>query len=225
MPRRAVRRLESPLFVQDETEDFTALLRSGSLSSVRDMLGAVSPEDAEAWTCEPLDDKGRTALHCALSAPAAGEQLQLVRHLCARRADVNVGDANGVTPLHLAAHHGSKYVLRALLCAGGDNLRRTADGRTTVDFATCNPSPVEAFEVVGWPGQGPAEKPLEPRKASGKSVTPAAAVPASGGPTPAPTPAQAGDEEELHLAWPLVLTAIWFALLAVLSTAIIRALS
>ena len=42
---------------------------------------------------------------------------------------------------------------RTLLCARADNQQRSRDGRSTVDFAQLNPTPVEIFEVLGWPGK------------------------------------------------------------------------
>ncbi|CAE7499016.1 ABCA12, partial [Symbiodinium necroappetens] len=165
MPRRPVRRKDADLFIEDETDTFKDAVRAGKLSTVQEMLGAVSEDDAGCWCCEALDNFGRTALHHVLAGPDQEQILLLARFLCRQRADPNASDENGVTPLHLAAQRGSKHVIRSLLCARADNQQRTSDGRSTVDFAQFNPSPVEAFEVVGWPGKGPELHPLEPKKA------------------------------------------------------------
>merc|ERR1712039_688192 len=84
------------------------------------------------------------------------------------------------TTLHIAAEHGSKFVIRTLLCARADNTKRTDDGRTTVDFAKLNDSQAEAFSVVGWPGEGADPDPL----ALKKRLTPSATITNSAG-TPA----------------------------------------
>merc|ERR1719235_825305 len=127
------------------------------------MLAAVKPEDAVEWANGNLDEDGSRALHIALDSPAEGlPQMQLVRVLLAHRADPNAIDGRGLAPLHLGAQHSSKYVLRALLCAGADNSVRTQDGRTTIDCAQCNPNPIETYEVLGWPGQEPLKDPLPP---------------------------------------------------------------
>ena len=136
-------------------------------------------------------------LHHATAAPLE-EQIALMRLLIVQRADVNVADQQGIGPLHLAAMRGSKHVIRTLLCARADNQQRTKDGRSTVDFAALSPSPVEAFEVLGWPGQGPRERPLE--RPEPKAL------------------AQEAQAEEVpqwsELAFPLLLLLAWFALLA-----------
>lgn len=232
MARRPVRRKDAPLFVEDETDEFRAALQRGDGRTVQDMLAGVAPEDATAWALGPLDAGGRTALHFAFTAPAEAH-LQLVRLLCSRRADANAADAGGVTPLHLGAQRGSKFAVRALLCAGADNLRRTADGRSTVDFAACNPSPVELFEVVGWPGKGPNPRPLDPprRRPDGQGAAEAqaatgpnlaamdVAAAASQAAMPGATVATEGCEP---LAAPLLLAALWFAFLGVAAALIIR---
>lgn len=249
-PRRQVRRKDAPLYVQDETPEFVEALKSGSCQGVVDMLSAVTPEDADAWLRDPLDDSGRTSLHYALAGPQEAH-LRLVRLLCGNRADVNAATTDGVQPIHLCAQRGNKYALRALCCAGADNLRQTADGRTTVDFAALNPSPMEMFEVVGWPGQGPRQDPLKPpRPPAASPVTqdpagvwkPGASAPGPSGTggrhsspeaaAAAAAAAAAGESGKIaagasaddspSLTGPLLLAALWFAFLAVVAGVVIR---
>mmetsp|Transcript_9820 Transcript_9820/g.23614 ORF Transcript_9820/g.23614 Transcript_9820/m.23614 type:complete len:221 (+) Transcript_9820:50-712(+) len=215
---RPVRRKDADLFIQDETDDFKGAVRAGKFSLVQEMLGAVAPEDATSWCCEALDDYGRTALHHALVGPGE-EQLRLIRLLTQQRADPNAAGDDGVTPLHLAAQRASKYVIRSLLCARADNQKLAADGRSTVDFAELNPSPVEAFEVVGWPGQGPELHPLEPRtKANAAKAK--AAKPALENDAPALEEAQ--EVSEVSLAWALLAVIAWFCLLAAVAFLVIK---
>lgn len=228
------------------TQDLCKALLHGDATAVQELLAAVSPEDAAALVCSALDDTCQTtALHHVISSPAEG-QLRIVRLLCAKRADPNAADVNGITPLHLAAQHGSKYVLRALLCAGADNLLRTTDGRTTVDFATANPSQAEAFGVVGWPGTGPEPHPLEPKQKHGQKHVHKAvgAAPAGNGDqTQGATTSLAnatdggcnsecsatdtalaapGNYDEPNLAWPLLAAAIWFGVLGIMASQVIQ---
>ncbi|CAE8639804.1 unnamed protein product [Polarella glacialis] len=234
MPRKPVRRKDADNFVLDETDDFRTAVCSGKTDVVKDMLAAVSKEDAQTWACGALDDAdGRTALHHAISAPEQ-EQIQMIRLLGAQRADPNAAGPDGVTPLHLAAQRGSKFVIRTLLCARADNQKQAADGRTAVDFAKYNPSPVEAFEVVGWPGTGPELKPLEPKKAPGKSASGSGG--AAEGTGQGPLMAYEAFEEKngykavseepappwSSLTWPLLAAAIWFGLLSMVVAHVIR---
>eukprot|EP00438_Fugacium_kawagutii_P000248 Skav212293 [mRNA] locus=scaffold732:557772:561904:- [translate_table: standard] len=164
---RAVRQKDADLFVEDETESFRDALRQGQTQKgqledgvrwtagfvtaglvMLSELGAPAQEDdASLWCCEALDAYGRTALHHAMMAPAGA----------GGRADPNAGDVEGIAPLHLAAQRASKFTIRTLLCARADNQQRSHDGRSTVDFAQLNPAPVEAFEVLGWPGKALGE--------------------------------------------------------------------
>ncbi|CAJ1339136.1 unnamed protein product, partial [Effrenium voratum] len=204
---RRIRQRDSNLFVQDETDTFRDAILAGKIGLVQEMLRGVSDEDAAAWCCGPLDAAGRTALHC-VACGTGQAQLQLVRVLKQHRADPNAADSNGIAPLHLAAQRGSKYIIRSLLCARADNLQRSADGRSTADFAKLNPSPVEAFEVVGWPGEAAQEK-------TGKAASPLLQCQAE---------AEGGGSSGESLLLPLLATLSWFLVLALLSTAVIRSL-
>eukprot|EP00927_Polykrikos_kofoidii_P053733 TRINITY_DN48295_c0_g1_i1.p1 TRINITY_DN48295_c0_g1~~TRINITY_DN48295_c0_g1_i1.p1 ORF type:complete len:295 (+),score=55.57 TRINITY_DN48295_c0_g1_i1:78-962(+) len=145
----------------EETRKFREALETGNATSVQELLQNASPEHAAELCCAPLDDRGWTSLHCALEGPKESH-LRLVRFLCNQRADVTASGHDAVTPLHLGAQHGSKYVVRMLLNARADNLKRTADGRSTVDFAKTNAFPTEIFEEVGWPDKGPNVEVLLP---------------------------------------------------------------
>jgi len=140
---------------------FCDALKCGDAASAQEMLTAAAPEDAIAWSSGPLDDQGRTALHYVLEGPQASH-LRLTRFLCQQRADVNSAGPDGITPLHLGAKNGSKYVVRALLCARADNLKETTDGRSTVDFAQNNVLAADIFEEVGYPDTGPTSEVLRP---------------------------------------------------------------
>eukprot|EP00929_Paragymnodinium_shiwhaense_P075608 TRINITY_DN38675_c0_g2_i2.p1 TRINITY_DN38675_c0_g2~~TRINITY_DN38675_c0_g2_i2.p1 ORF type:complete len:238 (+),score=63.29 TRINITY_DN38675_c0_g2_i2:61-774(+) len=235
MERRKVRRKDAPLYVEDETEEFCETLKSGNLKKVEEMLENCEEADGRHWIQGPLDDSGRIALHYALQGPSESH-LRLVRLLTANKADANAAGPDGVTPLHFAAQKSSKFAVRALLVARADNQKRTTDGRTTVDFAACNESPVEMFEVLGWPGQGPRKDPLAPPWEQGKGAkrdaasvaaaqdaAPGAAGDSQGAVQTAEQPAVLpGDDSSVSLTGPLFLTAIWFGVLAVVAHFVIQ---
>lgn len=244
--RKPVRRKNADLYIEDETDEFTAAVQRGDTPTVASMLQETDEDGAATWALGPLDDDDSTALHLASAAPTEG-QLRLVRMLCLQRADPNRPAKGGVTPLHMAVQRSSKYVVRMLLCNGGDNQRRTEAGQSTVDLAQCNPSPIEMYEVVGWPGEGPRLKPLEPRRpaktgeaaqagnAVGSAGAEGAAVGAAIKGAGAALATGAGDREVTAdvaaaaakasyegLSWPLLLAALWFALLAAGAAFLIR---
>merc|ERR1712039_584640 len=136
------------------------------------------------------------------------------------------------TTLHIAAEHGSKFVIRTLLCARADNTKRTDDGRTTVDFAKLNDSQAEAFSVVGWPGEGADPNPLALKKrlAPGATITHSAGMPASDDAHKWATDtansghtsnSDAGSPASSGLAMPLMLAAVWFAILGMVAAVVI----
>ncbi|CAL1152151.1 unnamed protein product [Cladocopium goreaui] len=211
MERRKVRRRDADLFVEDETELFRDALRAGQTQKVKEMLAEVAEEDASVWCREPLDVYGRRALHHAMMAPHEA-QMQLIRLLVSGRADPNAGDEEGIAPLHLAAQRASKFTIRTLLCARADNQQRSRDGRSTVDFVQLNPLPVEIFEVLGWPGKGPRQNPLDRNDAS------ASEKPSTLEQHP---PVEAEESGWSQLLLPLMAALLWFSFLGLVSYLVI----
>eukprot|EP00928_Gymnodinium_smaydae_P018742 TRINITY_DN17146_c0_g4_i1.p1 TRINITY_DN17146_c0_g4~~TRINITY_DN17146_c0_g4_i1.p1 ORF type:complete len:259 (-),score=55.95 TRINITY_DN17146_c0_g4_i1:228-929(-) len=198
---RKVKRLKAATYVEDETDIFIASLQSGAAPAALKMLEEVSEEDKQAWVSGPLDAKGLTALHYALGSSGTGSgQLNLVSLLCSRKADPNAKGPGGVTPFHLCVQFCKQDVIKAMLRYGADNKLRTDDGKSTVQFAQCNPDPIETFEVVGWPTSGP----LDLDKA-GEVV---------GKPELKSVAADWTGMDAASLRGPLLLTALWFIFLA-----------
>jgi len=82
------------------------------------------------------DSTGRTALHiaCAESNSESSREGSIVARLLEAGADPNVEDADGTTPLHVAAACGSEKVVQLLLLAGAE-ARATTAGDTPLHLA------------------------------------------------------------------------------------------
>ncbi len=55
--------------------------------------------------------------------------------LLEHRADPNIREPNGYTPLHTAAQNGDDEMIRTLLYGGADQLLTSDDGKTALDLA------------------------------------------------------------------------------------------
>jgi uncharacterized protein len=66
---------------------------------------------------------------------ALSQNCETVRVLIAQGADVNIEQAGGYTPLHLAAAAGLEELTRILLQAGADPARLCHQGKTPADYA------------------------------------------------------------------------------------------
>jgi ankyrin repeat protein len=101
-------------------------------------------------------DSGQTALHIAAGCFIARRRAQvaperhmppeyvayelaapqkMVRDLIARGADINAADAEGKTPLMMAAMHDWPDVVKTLLAAGAAAKPRDGEGRSAIDYA------------------------------------------------------------------------------------------
>jgi len=82
----------------------------------------------------PTETKDKTALHVACEVSEEPIIELLVKH----GADVNVLDADGFSPLHLAAIHGNMQVVKKLVDLKADVNLTTADGKDAADYANLN---------------------------------------------------------------------------------------
>ena len=84
----------------------------------------------------PVNSPSRNALRAApiQSAAAAGHG-KIVELLLKHKADPNVREQGGYTPLHAAAQNGDKDMIRALIYGGADFTIQSDDGKMPVDLA------------------------------------------------------------------------------------------
>jgi hypothetical protein len=75
-----------------------------------------------------------------ISAPAwdAKRQVETIRHLLDRGANIHLQDKNGATPLHRAVRTRCSAAVRCLLEAGGDPTTRNKSGSTPFHLAVQN---------------------------------------------------------------------------------------
>jgi ankyrin repeat protein len=76
-----------------------------------------------------------TPLHSAVANRDPQKSLALTRLLLRHGANVNVAQHGGWTPLHQAAAHGQREIVRMLLERGADPHATSSDGRTAAQMA------------------------------------------------------------------------------------------
>jgi uncharacterized protein len=99
--------------------------------------------DVRQWSDNSTHNQ---ALHAAM---AGRGDLRILSALLARGADVNIAEAGGYTPLHLAAGRGEVPLLNVLLAHGADAAARTDEGKTAETIARERGFPIAARRLRG----------------------------------------------------------------------------
>jgi uncharacterized protein len=79
-----------------------------------------------------LNQQGNTALHAAI---AGRNEMPVTAALLAAGSDASAVDAQGYTPLHLAASRGDRALTELLLACGVDRMVRAGDGKCAAEIA------------------------------------------------------------------------------------------
>ena len=108
---------------QRDAEAAVEACTSGEIGTLRALLASNGGAIVE-WK----DDEGLTVLASACYSPFASKQVAMVELLLQSRADPNVADHEGNTPLMLAVNEGRAAVLRLLLSHGADAGARATGG-------------------------------------------------------------------------------------------------
>ncbi|HXL01820.1 MAG TPA: ankyrin repeat domain-containing protein [Candidatus Atribacteria bacterium] len=110
-------------------EDFTELVKTGSLEEVKKAIEAGANVNAR-------DENGMTPL---MHAAGANQNPEVIKVLLEAGAEVNARDEDGWTPLMQAAcFNQNPEVIKVLLEAGADGKIRCKEGKTAFDYAKEN---------------------------------------------------------------------------------------
>lgn len=71
----------------------------------------------------------------AIHAATAARKPRMIENLLRAGANPDLTQADGITPLHAAAHHGDAVIVGLLILFGADRSLREAKGRTAADLA------------------------------------------------------------------------------------------
>lgn len=84
----------------------------------------------------PLNAPSRNELKSAsIHSATAGRHEKIVKMLLDNRAEPNVREQGGYTPLHVAAQNGDVEIILILLLGGADLNIKSSDGKTAMDIA------------------------------------------------------------------------------------------
>ena len=114
---------QQPRALQRDAEAAVEACTTGDVGVLRALLASNGGAIVE-WR----DGDGLTVLASACYSPHAAKQVAMVELLLSSRADPNVADHEGNTPLMLAVNEGRAGVLRLLLRHGADTEARATGG-------------------------------------------------------------------------------------------------
>ncbi len=128
---RSIRQIQH--FMQAQDEVYFSALANGDLPVIEDCLiyRNTDPNQLLLYPTSPIDFKAAPALCIAV----ANDNEALVNLLLKHKADPNVCDDEGITPLMLAADTGNRNIINALIEHGANLTAHDDEGRYVVDYA------------------------------------------------------------------------------------------
>jgi len=90
---------------------------------------------------------GESSSELLIQSVREGNVEAVKQHLAAG-ADVNVKDARGMTPLHLATSNGQKEIVEPLIAAGADVNAKMNNGMTPLDVTSVIPPNSNKTEII-----------------------------------------------------------------------------
>jgi ankyrin repeat protein len=125
---------KKPPTAADNERALLKAARTGHLAKLRDLLEAATDVNSR-------DKSAQTALHRGFEVMPETLRVQIVSLLLEFGANVNLPDANGVTPLMLACWFGSTGIAETLLQAGADPSARLVKSITQEWKNSCTLNP------------------------------------------------------------------------------------
>lgn len=116
-------------WMREEADELVDAAMKGKLERVRELL-----DEGIDINHKNERDEGRAALHAA----SESEHEDVVRFLLEKRANVNIQDSLGNTPLLYASRYGNEDIARILIDAGANVNQRNLEGRIPLHDASWN---------------------------------------------------------------------------------------
>lgn len=111
--------------LRDFEERWWSICRKGEADAMKQMLS-----NGAKLLATTVDDKRRSGLHFT----AAIGNAECTRMLCEAGADIDLGDVQGYTPLHMAVGYSRTATVQVLLDFGADPETADKEGRNPVDL-------------------------------------------------------------------------------------------